>query len=88
MIEKFPPPTYLFSLAYIPSASVNPCVLVDDLSIFEQEFELRITVEINPAKNFALSGLYKSSSSGSPLLCTQCEAMGFRRITVQHMYGK
>jgi Peptidase M1 N-terminal domain len=35
------------------------------------------TVEIVPENNTQLSGLYKSGSS----YCTQCEAMGFRRIT-------
>lgn len=40
-------------------------------------FKLETTVKIHPDKNLALSGLYKS---GSNLLCTQCEAMGFRRI--------
>jgi aminopeptidase N len=41
-------------------------------------FSLETRVKLCPAKNLALSGLY---SSGSNLLCTQCEAMGFRRIT-------
>jgi aminopeptidase N len=41
-------------------------------------FKLQTVVKISPEKNLALSGLYKS---GSSLLCTQCEAMGFRRIT-------
>jgi aminopeptidase N len=35
-------------------------------------------VEVIPEDNTALSGLYKS---GPELYCTQCEAMGFRRIT-------
>lgn len=39
--------------------------------------ELETVVEVHPDKNLALSGLYKS---GDNLLCTQCEAMGFRRI--------
>ena len=34
-------------------------------------------VEIVPEDNTQLSGLYKSG----PMYCTQCEAMGFRRIT-------
>lgn len=42
-------------------------------------FELKTVVKISPEKNLALSGLYKSGSSD--LLCTQCEAMGYRRIT-------
>ena len=40
-------------------------------------FTLRTTVLLRPQKNFELSGLYKSSGN----FCTQCEAMGFRRIT-------
>lgn len=43
----------------------------------EPLIELETVVEIHPDKNLALSGLYKS---GDNLLCTQCEAMGFRRI--------
>jgi aminopeptidase N len=43
----------------------------------DSTFELSTTVKIKPDKNSALSGLYKSGH----LLCTQCEAMGFRRIT-------
>lgn len=34
-------------------------------------------VELIPQENTQLSGLYKSG----PMYCTQCEAMGFRRIT-------
>ena len=41
------------------------------------KFELEIEVEISPAANTALSGLYTSGGR----LCTQCEAVGFRRIT-------
>ena len=40
-------------------------------------FELRTRVRIHPESNTQLSGLYKSSGN----FCTQCEAMGFRRIT-------
>ena len=39
--------------------------------------ELETSVNIKPDLNLALSGLYKSGK----MLCTQCEAMGFRRIT-------
>jgi len=42
-----------------------------------QRFELRTVVAIHPETITALSGLYKSSGN----FCTQCEAMGFRRIT-------
>jgi len=38
---------------------------------------LKTVVEIVPEENTQLSGLYKSG----PMYCTQCEAMGFRRIT-------
>ncbi|MDH5443951.1 MAG: aminopeptidase N [Gammaproteobacteria bacterium] len=41
------------------------------------KFELTLTTRIHPAKNTALEGLYHSGK----MLCTQCEAEGFRRIT-------
>jgi len=41
------------------------------------DFILEITNRIQPASNTALSGLYESKK----MLCTQCEAEGFRRIT-------
>lgn len=40
-------------------------------------FTLETEVEISPATNTALSGLYMSNG----MFCTQCEAEGFRRIT-------
>jgi aminopeptidase N len=40
-------------------------------------FELRTVVAIHPESNTQLSGLYQSGGN----FCTQCEAMGFRRIT-------
>ncbi|HBJ40741.1 MAG TPA: aminopeptidase N, partial [Hyphomonas sp.] len=40
-------------------------------------FTLVTEVEIAPSKNTALSGLYMSGDR----FCTQCEAIGFRRIT-------
>ncbi|MBW2294292.1 MAG: aminopeptidase N, partial [Deltaproteobacteria bacterium] len=40
-------------------------------------FTFETEVTINPGANTALSGLYCSGS----MFCTQCEAMGFRRIT-------
>ena len=42
-----------------------------------EDFELEIEVEISPSGNTALSGLYISGGR----FCTQCEAVGFRRIT-------
>ncbi len=41
------------------------------------EFMLELEVEIHPASNTALEGLYKSAD----FLLTQCEAEGFRKIT-------
>ncbi len=43
----------------------------------QQRFVLSIDNEINPKANTALEGLYLSNS----MLCTQCEAEGFRKIT-------
>jgi len=40
-------------------------------------FVLETVVHIEPQKNTSLSGLYRSGG----MFCTQCEAMGFRRIT-------
>ncbi len=42
-----------------------------------EEFDLVITSTINPAANSRLEGLYSSND----MLCTQCEAEGFRSIT-------
>ena len=39
--------------------------------------EVSVTTELNPAANTQLMGLYASNG----MLCTQCEAEGFRRIT-------
>ena len=49
------------------------------LTIFSppQEFELEIITLTDPAKNHSGEGLYQSGE----ILCTQCEAEGFRRIT-------
>ena len=51
----------------------------DQLSISDMPGSCTLTVENtnNPTANTALSGLYKSGD----MLCTQCEAQGFRRIT-------
>lgn len=43
----------------------------------EGAFTLETEVEINPAANTALEGLYISNG----MYCTQCEAEGFRKIT-------
>lgn len=42
-----------------------------------EAFTLKIEVEINPKANTALSGLYISGGR----FCSQCESVGFRRIT-------
>jgi aminopeptidase N len=42
-----------------------------------EAFVLEVITQISPRQNTALSGLYASG----PMLCTQCEAEGFRRIT-------
>ena len=47
------------------------------ISNLPSQFQLDTVCEIHPAQNTALEGLYASSS----MLCTQCEAQGFRRIT-------
>ena len=47
------------------------------LSVPEGPFSFEAEVQINPAANTALEGLYMSNG----MYCTQCEAEGFRRIT-------
>lgn len=46
-------------------------------SVPNEIFYLATEVTINPLENLQLSGLYMSKK----LFCTQCEALGFRRIT-------
>ena len=52
----------------------------EQLTIFNvpDSFTLQTEVEIDPKSNTALEGLYRDSGG---MLCTQCEAEGFRRIT-------
>lgn len=52
----------------------------EQLTIFgvPDAFTLETEVQINPAANTALEGLYRDSGG---MLSTQCEAEGFRRIT-------
>jgi len=58
-----------------------PEYLVDEttltLPVVPDRFEIQCTTLIQPQKNTALEGLYKSGN----MFCTQCEAQGFRRIT-------
>lgn len=49
-------------------------LIVDDVP---DNFELQTEVTISPITNTSLMGLYKSCGT----FCTQCEPMGFRRIT-------
>jgi len=51
----------------------------DNLTLFvvPENFQLVTQVEIKPQENTALEGLYQSGD----MLCTQCEAEGFRNIT-------
>ena len=48
-----------------------------DISLTGQKATVETVVEINPAANTRLMGLYASGE----ILCTQCEAEGFRRVT-------
>jgi aminopeptidase N len=47
------------------------------LGALPHAFELRVVTLIEPDSNLALEGLYRSGA----ILCTQCEATGFSRIT-------
>ncbi len=63
----------------VPLGSGNYILSDDGLTIPvpPAKFTLITEVEIDPAANKALEGLYVSSG----VFCTQCEAEGFRRIT-------
>lgn len=71
----------LISIAVDGQALTQEEYSVDELTLTihkpKNGFSLEITNAINPRKNTALSGLYESNG----MLCTQCEAEGFRRIT-------
>jgi len=57
------------------------CYHLDEKSLIidspPDSFILNVVTRIDPAKNTALEGLYRSSGN----YCTQCEAEGFRKIT-------
>ena len=55
--------------------------LVIDNPPEDDSFTLDIRNTCAPDKNTELSGLYTSGAAGQAMLCTQCEAEGFRRIT-------
>jgi len=62
-----------------PLAADRYAVDETGLTVFSvsDRFRLETVVEIDPANNTALEGLYRSGGN----FCTQCEAQGFRRIT-------
>ena len=58
----------------------NEYLISDELLVIPKvpdEFVLEVEVEIDPANNTSLEGLYRSNT----MFCTQCEAEGFRKIT-------
>lgn len=71
----------------LESVSVDGRELADDayrqsetalvLEALPEAFELTVVTWIDPDSNLSLEGLYRSG----PILCTQCEATGFSRIT-------
>ncbi|MGR3320642.1 MAG: aminopeptidase N [Pseudooceanicola sp.] len=65
--------------AAINGAPVTPEITAEGLTcdVPESPFLWEAEVEIAPAKNTALEGLYMSNG----MYCTQCEAEGFRKIT-------
>ena len=65
--------------AWIDGQPVTPCILPDGLvcETPDRPFVWECEVEIDPAGNTALEGLYMSNG----MFCTQCEAEGFRKIT-------
>lgn len=65
--------------AAINGQKITPTVTDQGLScdVPDAPFTFEAEVEINPAANTALEGLYMSNG----MYCTQCEAEGFRKIT-------
>ncbi len=65
--------------ATLDGTSISPVLTETGLTceVPNQPFCLETLVEINPAANSALEGLYMSNG----MYCTQCEAEGFRKIT-------
>ncbi|MEP4197398.1 MAG: aminopeptidase N [Aliishimia sp.] len=65
--------------AKIDGADVSPTLTDDGLTVAvpNAPFTWECEVEIDPANNTALEGLYMSNG----MYCTQCEAEGFRKIT-------
>ncbi|MBB5516244.1 aminopeptidase N [Rubricella aquisinus] len=66
--------------AWIDGQDVTPDITATGLTVQnvpQGGFTWTAEVEINPAANTALEGLYMSNA----MYCTQCEAEGFRKIT-------
>jgi aminopeptidase N len=65
--------------AAIDGAEITPELVEGGLrcDVPQEAFTWEAEVEINPADNTALEGLYMSGG----MYCTQCEAEGFRKIT-------
>ncbi|MDG1117583.1 MAG: aminopeptidase N [Flavimaricola sp.] len=65
--------------ARIDGGAVDPTVTADGLTcaVPDVAFVWEAEVEIDPASNTSLDGLYMSKG----MYCTQCEAEGFRKIT-------
>jgi len=65
--------------AHIDGAAISPDVTERGLTcdVPDRPFVFEAEVEIAPAANTALEGLYMSNG----MYCTQCEAEGFRKIT-------
>jgi len=65
--------------SHIDGAPVRPSMVEGGLTceVPDAPFTWEAEVEIAPARNTALEGLYMSSG----MYCTQCEAEGFRKIT-------
>lgn len=65
--------------AAIDGQTIEPTVTDTGLTcdVPDRPFEWEAEVEIDPAANTALEGLYQSGG----MYCTQCEAQGFRKIT-------
>ncbi len=61
----------------LDDVDIRPDRLVLKTPPAKDSFTLRIETAVNPDRNLAFSGLYRSSG----VYCTQCEAEGFRRIT-------
>ena len=68
-----------FIRAKIDGAPITPIVTETELrcDVPDGPFVFECEVEIAPAQNTALEGLYMSSG----MYCTQCEPEGFRKIT-------